>query len=263
FPISQADLDRGYSAVAAELSIGPISTKVAEPATMLNPAPRYFSFDPAPLQELLVNFADFAGGDSGCVGNGLCNIGCGAERKKNAFQVYLPDAVARGAVVVPEASAEEIVTGPSAAGGATVDHLRVLLSRSGSSAQVRAKQFVLCAGAVASSHLLLSSPSVAAAANASGLPIGKNFGANIDSPVFALVPGLSFTRTAVQMAHYVETSADAGFLVESWFAPPGMQAIAVPGFFEEHSGRMRRYGQMVGGAVIVGTETPGEIRVEE
>jgi GMC oxidoreductase len=76
------------------------------------------------------------------------------------------------------------------------------------------------------------------------------------------VPGLSFTRTAVQMAHYVETSADAGFLVESWFAPPGMQAIAVPGFFEEHSGRMRRYGQMVGGAVLVGTETPGEIQVE-
>jgi choline dehydrogenase-like flavoprotein len=262
FPISQADLDRGYSAVAAELSIGPISRKVAEPATMLNPAPRYFSFDAAPLEELLVNFADFAGGDSGCAGNGLCNIGCGAERKKNAFQVYLPDAVARGAVVVPEASAEEIVTRPAAAGGTTVDHLRVLLSRSGTSARVRAKQFVLCAGAVASSHLLLSSPSVTAVANASGIPVGKNFGANIDSPVFALVPGLSFTRTAVQMAHYVETSADAGFLVESWFAPPGMQAIAVPGFFEEHSGRMRRYGQMVGGAVLVGTETPGEIQVE-
>jgi choline dehydrogenase-like flavoprotein len=263
FPISQGDLERGYSAVAAELSIGPISRKVADPASMLNPAPRFFSFDPSPLEELGVNFADFAGGDSGCAGNGLCNIGCGAERKKNAFQVYLPGAVAHGAVVVPEASAEEIVTGPAAAaGGRTVDHLRVLLSRSGVPARVRAKQFVLCAGAVASSHLLLSSPSVKAATDSAGLPVGKDFGANIDSPVFALVPGLSFARPTVQMAHYVETSADAGFLVESWFAPPGMQAIAVPGFFEEHSGRMRRYGQMVGGAVLVGTETPGEIRAE-
>ena len=262
FPISRSDLERGYTAVAAELSIGPISAKVADPATMLNPAPGYFSFDPSPLQELLVNFAEFAGGDSGCAGNGLCNIGCGAERKRNAYQVYLPDAIAHGAVLVPEAAAEEIVTGTSAAGGATVDHLRVFLSRSGAHAQVRAKQFVLCAGAVASSHLLLRSPGVRAVTEAGGLPVGRNFGANIDSAIFGVVPGLSPGRSKVQMAHYVETSADAGFLIESWFAPPGMQSIAVPGYFESHFRRMQSYGQTVGAAVLVGTETPGEIKAE-
>jgi choline dehydrogenase-like flavoprotein len=261
FPISQGDLDAGYSAVAAELSIGPVSTKVADPGTMLNPAPGYFSFEPSPLEECLVNFEDFAGGDSGCAGNGLCNIGCGAERKRNALQVYLPDAIGHGTVLVPEAAVEEVVTG-AGAGKVVVDHLRVFLSRSGAHVRVRAKHFVLSAGAVASSYLLLRSPSVRAITDRGRLPVGKNFSANIDSAVFAVVPGLALGRTAVQMAHFVETGADAGFIVESWFAPPGMLAIAMPGFLDDHFRRMQSYGQTVGAAVLVGTETPGEITAE-
>jgi choline dehydrogenase-like flavoprotein len=265
FPISQGDLDTAYSAVAAELSIGPVSTKVADPATMLNPAPGYFSFDPLPLEEIQVNFQDFAGGDSGCAGNGLCNIGCGAERKKNALQVYLPDAVARGTVIVPRASVEEIVPaagGGAGAGGAAVDHLRVFLAGSGAHVQVRAKQFVISAGAVASSHLLLRSGAAREILDRARLPVGKSFGANIDSPVFAVVPGAPRRRTAVQMAHFVEPGGDSGFIVESWFAPPGMLAIAMPGYFEDHFRRMGDYARTVGAAPLVGTETPGEITAE-
>jgi choline dehydrogenase-like flavoprotein len=263
FPISQADLESGYAAAAADLSIGPSSSKVEDPATMLNPAPSYFSFGPAPVSDCLLNFYDFTGGDTGCTGNGLCNMGCGAERKKNALQVYLPEAIAAGMVLVPQAAVEEIVPAKaSAAGGASIERLRVFLQGSGTHVEVRAKQFVLSAGAVASSHLLLRSPGVRAMTGQAGLPVGKNFGANIDSAVFAVVPGPPRTRTYVQMSHFVETGADAGFIVEPWFAPPGMLAIAMPGYFEEHLGRMKDYGRTVGAAVLVGTETPGEITAE-
>jgi choline dehydrogenase-like flavoprotein len=261
FPISQADLESGYAAVAADLSIGPSSSKVEDPATMLNPAPDYFSFGSAPVSDCQLNFYDFTGGDTGCTANGLCNMGCGAERKKNALQVYLPEAIAGGMVLVPQAAVEEIVPASgAAAGGAAVDRLRVFLQASGSHVEVRAKQFVLSAGAVASSHLLLRSPRVRAITGPAGIPVGKNFGANIDSGVFAVVPGPPRTRTYVQMAHFVETGADAGFIVESWFAPPGMLAIAMPGYFENHFGRMKNYGRTVGAAVLIGTERPERSR---
>lgn len=265
FPFSEADLEAGYAAAAADLSIGPSSSKVEDPAAMLNPAPGYFSFDPAPVSDCLLNFYDFTGGDTGCTGNGLCNMGCGAERKKNALQVYLPEAIAAGMVLVPQAAVEEIVPASapgSPAGEAAVDRLRVLLQRSGAHVEVRARHFVLSAGAVASSHLLLRSPGVRAITGQAGLPVGKNLAANIDSGVFAVVPGPPRTRTYVQMAHFVETSADSGFVVESWFAPPGMLAIAMPGYFEDHLSRMRNYGRTVGAAVLVGTETPGDITAE-
>ena len=39
--------------------------------------------------------------ETGCEGTGLCNTGCGNERKRNGFQVYLPDAIQNGCVLVP------------------------------------------------------------------------------------------------------------------------------------------------------------------
>lgn len=65
------------------------------------------------------------------------------------------------------------------------------------------------------------------------------------------------------MAHYVLPSQGlAGFVVESWFAPPGMLATSMPGFLDEHFQRMGRYKSTVGAAVLVGTESPGRVSLD-
>src|SRR5690606_31006211 len=117
FPLDGATLDTGYDAAAADLSIGPVSTS----ARRLNPANRFLEGTLGPVRvpdsgaltspglwECLVNLERMDGHDAGCLGLGLCNVGCGSERKRNALQVHLRNAGTRDLTIVPFARATEI-----------------------------------------------------------------------------------------------------------------------------------------------------------
>jgi choline dehydrogenase-like flavoprotein len=54
----------------------------------------------------------------------------------------------------------------------------------------------------------------------------------------------------------------AGFVIESWFAPPGTLALAMPGYFTAHWERMLAYARAVTAAPLVGTEPQGSIAVD-
>jgi choline dehydrogenase-like flavoprotein len=90
---------------------------------------------------------------------GLCNSGCGSERKRNALQVYLPRALARDCELVPNARVVDIKLvrdrpqGPPRVGTLMVDV-------SGHIVEVQAQEVVLCAGAIGSSVLLLTASDV-------------------------------------------------------------------------------------------------------
>src|SRR5262249_55842034 len=143
--------------------------KPGKPPVLEPPSPGFW--------ECLVNLAQGA-----CLGCGLCNTGCGSERKRNALQVHLPRALGEGrdCELVPNARVEEIVMRPFVEGvRARVQELRV--RSADETLRVRAREFVLSAGAIHTPVLLMRSPGVMERARA--LPIGRRFCVNAASPV--------------------------------------------------------------------------------
>jgi hypothetical protein len=66
-----------------------------------------------------------------------------------------------------------------------------------------------------------------------------------------------------QVAFYVLPEAqDAGFVMETWWNPPGFQSTTVPGLLDEHVARMRRCRSLVTFAPLIASVTPGTVRLD-
>ncbi len=269
FPLDAQALEVGYAATATDLSIGPVSTS----ARRLNPAVRWIedalgpvrvpSVDAATspgLWECLVNLERDTGNDTGCLGIGLCNVGCGSERKRNALQVHLRRAAERDLTIVPRARARELGIN---ANGTRIEGLTVTL-RDGRNVIVRAKEYVLSCGPIGSSEVLLRSPGLQARIRSGALPVGRRFSANIGSPVFAFTNEVTNSQPGLQIAHaYVPPDGSAGFVLETWYNPPGANALAMPGYMDVHHVRMLEYGKSIAAAPLVGTRANGTIRLRQ
>jgi choline dehydrogenase-like flavoprotein len=274
FPLSASEMDAGYAAVAAELGIVPSS----EATGHLNPGAEYLvkawgpprkpsaMEPPRPgFYECLVNLerTDEAAG-AGCIGTGLCNVGCGSERKRNAMQVHLPEAVANGCVIVADARLTGVELEPGAAGGErTVSGWRVRL-RDGRRVTVRARQYVVSCGPIGSTEVLLRSDDVMDHVRSLSLPLGRRFSANIGSPLFVFTRDNIHERPSLQIAHYYfPEGANDGFVMETWYNPPAANAVGVPGFMAEHFARMKRYPGTLAAAPLVGTRPSGRVRMRD
>lgn len=262
FPFDANVLGPAYQAVAKDLNIGDIADK----AEFLNPAGAYLEtkFGPAktpPLDSpappgfyrMLVNLETRTGNDdlAGCRSTGLCNLGCGSERKVNSYQRYLKSALdgSRDVVLVPGASVTRVVM--DARHKVTGFEVR---QSDGRTVTAQGKQFVLSCGPVASSGVLLRSDGLAA------LPVGRRFSGNVASPMFATAPKDVNLQPSVQMCQvYVPGGGDDGFLIETWFSPPGGLALAMPGFLETHASRMASYSKLLCASPVIGTQPIGKI----
>lgn len=265
FPLDESALDSGYDAIAQDLSIGPVSGR----ARRLNPAVAFIESALGPvrspssgdetmsgLQECLVNLEPIDDDGAGCIGVGLCNVGCGSERKRNALQVHLRRAAERDLTILPHARAREFSMNPE---GTRVSSLTVTL-RDGRNVLVRGKEFVLSCGPIGSSEVLLRTPGLQDRIRSDRLPVGRRFSANIGSPVFAFTDQLVNARPGLQIAHaYVPPDGSAGFIIETWYNPPGANALAMPGYLDLHHARMKRYARSVAAAPLVGTRAAGRI----
>lgn len=188
-----------------------------------------------------------------CLGCGYCNIGCAYGRKLSMLDTVLPWAQARqrGEVrIVAECEVERLVprTGPVS----TVDHLRATLS-DGRSLTVRARDYVLAAGAVATPYLLLRS------GIGRDLPVGEKASFNMGSQLTAEFDRKLDAYDGLQISHYLEPPTGRGWVMETWFNPPVAQALNMPGWFGEHFRNMRAYDRMMAVGLLVGTE--GNARV--
>jgi len=263
FPIDTASMRAAYLAMAQELEIKPMS----ESTPFTNPATRFLGGlgearkprvdePPTPgLWENLVNLKD-------CQGLGLCNSGCGSERKLNAMQVHLPKALARDCHLVPNARVVDIQLSPRRGTDGTRAVTSLGVDIEGTQVTVRAREFILCAGAIASSALLLAANDVRQVLGDRGVPVGRRFSANVGSPVFAFFDQVVHPRPSLQISHYFLPEEGGGFIIESWYAPPGTLAVAMPGYFEAHFQRMLGYARAVVAAPLVGVEPLGTITLD-
>lgn len=269
FPIAKATLRAAYRHIGAELPIVTVS-KAMDAMGITNPSLGYVDFGPSRpssvdeppkpgLWECLVNLAC-------CTGCGLCNTGCGSERKRNALQVYLPKALARSGLceLVPNARVERVALRRRVFGAPhRVAELEVRNSKSGETFTVRAHEYVLSAGAIHTTALLLRSPDVMS--SSPHLPFGERFFVNVASPVlgFFKTP-IIHTRPSLQLTHfYYPPDPNDAFLIEDLYNPPGQASLVMPGYGSKHAERMRLYPYTTLTGVVVPTTSHGKITLDK
>jgi choline dehydrogenase-like flavoprotein len=185
-----------------------------------------------------------------CLACGGCNIGCAYGQKLSALDSILPraQALSEGTVdVLARFKVERIVHARGRATG--------VLGKlpTGDALALEADEVVLSAGAIASSWVLQRSGIAADRA-------GRAVHFNVNSPLTAEFPERVDAFDCLQMSHVFEPSGDEpGFVIESWFNPPATQALAMPGWFEQHFENMLRYRRMACAGVLTGTTRPGRV----
>jgi choline dehydrogenase-like flavoprotein len=189
-----------------------------------------------------------------CLGCGYCNIGCQFGAKLSMLDRVLPDAQKRagtdgnGQLAI---QSECEVLGLRGR-GRRIEKLVCRLS-DGRRLDVRGNTFVIAAGAISSSVLLLRS-------SVGGPNVGRRLAFNLGSPLSAVFDEKIDSYAGLQIAHFLKLEPDRGYVFETWWNPPGAQALAMPGWFEDHYRNMRRYDRMAGVGVLVGTESNGVVR---
>jgi choline dehydrogenase-like flavoprotein len=184
-----------------------------------------------------------------CLGCGYCNIGCAFGRKLSMLDKVLPEAQAlpKGSLrIVAGAEVEKIE-----ASGGRVQDLRV--KSNGRRLRVSGERFVLSAGAINSSFLLGRS-------GLGGPRVGRGLSFNVGSPVTAEFAEPVHSYAGLQITHVFEPPAGGPDVVmETWFNPVVSQAMAMPGWFEQHRRNMLAYDHMAATGVLVGTESNGRV----
>lgn len=184
-----------------------------------------------------------------CLGCGYCNIGCAYGRKLSMLDTLLPQAQAMAGPgelrIVSECSAEGI-----ASSNGRVDSISCRAD--GRKVRVRADRFVVAAGAVGSSYLLGRS-------GIGGPAVGKRLGFNVGSAVTADFDERLDNYAGLQITHVYRPRGVPDFVMETWFNPVLSQALAMPGWFEDHRRNMLRYAHLAATGVIVGTKSNARV----
>lgn len=189
----------------------------------------------------------------GCLGCGYCNIGCRWGKKLSMIETTLPWAQQRfpGRLrLVSECKVERVRT--LSGSPQRVNDVRARL-RDGRRVTVKANSYVMAAGAVGSSYLLLQS------GIGGGLPIGEQLCFNMGAPLTARFKDPQHAYAGLQISHYGLPLEMPGYAYETWFNPPVAQALNMPGWFGDHFQNMRDLDHLMAAGVIVGTE--GNARV--
>ena len=134
--------------------------------------------------------------------------------------------------------------------------------RGGRKVAVKAKEFILSCGPIGSSVVLLRSGDLGDHLGSNHIPAGRRFSANLGAPVFAFCHEQVNQQPGLQIAHYYFSPPGDGFVVETWFNPPGANAMAMPGFQQAHFDRMMDYSRTVAAAPLIGAEASGTVSLD-
>jgi choline dehydrogenase-like flavoprotein len=184
-----------------------------------------------------------------CLGCGYCNIGCAFGRKLSMLDTLLPRAQREfGAEALRIASECEVERIEHAAGEVSALSCRV----GGRRVEVSADRYLVCAGAVSSSYLLGRS-------GIGGASAGRGLSFNMGSPITADFEDEVHSYDGLQITHVFEPGGGPDVIMETWFNPVLAQALAMPGWFEEHRRNMLRYPHLAATGVLVGTESNAKV----
>jgi len=199
----------------------------------------------------------------GCVGLGLCLLGCPLDRKRNARFVAIPAAQEAGARFFTRARAARL----TGAGGEikTIEVQR--LDSRGYHVQggltVRARVVVLAANAVASAQILLRS-------RLGNAHVGRHLSLQPQLPILArfghevrLFRGLpqSFAVTEFELPASEERGL-GGFRIEGIGSTPGLFGSMLPTLGEEGKAEMKAFPRLAAALLLAPDVGTGRVRVE-
>ena len=238
--LDRAALKAAIADVRTWFGVAPIAEKtVTEAAKRFKQAVAELDL-PGELERMHANISP------ACRATGYCNIGCGYGAKLTTLDTVLPRAQHRFGL---ELMADVHVDKVERPGRIVGRH-----GPSGKRVEVEADEIVVAAGAIGSSYLLQRS-------GLGGDAVGRDLHFNINSPLTADFPDEVDSFDGIQMSDaYRSSDGVPRYLVETWFNPPATQALAMPGWFDDHFHNMQRYRHMACSGVLVGTTTPGRVK---
>jgi len=188
------------------------------------------------------------------LGSGYENIGDRYGRKLGTLETLLPAAQATGRLSITAGLAiDRLLT----CGGPRVREAQGE-TPSGRRIRIHAETFVIAAGAVASSWLLIRN------GIRLGGRVGRGFSANMGSYLTVDFGREVRSEEGLQISHYALPrpwpEGAPPYVLETWWNPPAIQATNMPGWFEDHASNMRAYRHMMAVGVIVGTQATGVVR---
>lgn len=196
-----------------------------------------------------------------CIGCGYCNIGCRYGRKLSMLDHVLPLAQQMHKVnctagtlrILPECEVVRLHTTEFEDGTmrATFAECRI---GNDQVIKIPSRAFIVAAGAIASSRLLMQS-------NMGGPAVGTRLSFNVAGVMSGHFDDKINAYAGLQMSHYYRPNVKPGnlhrqhdaYVLETWFNPPMTQALAMPGWFENHFEHMQAYAKMMSIGVLVGT----------
>jgi choline dehydrogenase-like flavoprotein len=196
-----------------------------------------------------------------CVGCGYCALGCAYDRKNDGLTVYLPAAVAAGALLLPQCRVESV----EPRGGQGVASVRAALQRDDGKAvavSVQARAVVLAAGAVASPQLWLQSRLADSVRQ-----VGRHLHLHPQVAVHAVfgekIEAWNGVPQAYVVDHFLRTEVGGGgFSLIPVFGHPVTASALIAGFGAEHRRRMESYSHLATVAVTLHDRSEGHIDVD-
>jgi choline dehydrogenase-like flavoprotein len=185
----------------------------------------------------------------GCVGSGLCTLGCPVSAKQHTGITYVPRARLAGARIVTGARAQRVLVERGRARGARAE------MSSGAPLEVRAPIVVVAAGTI-HTPLLLGRSGIGSEAG----QLGRNLSLHPATAIFARMEELVDMGHGVPQSFYVDEFAQDGIMFEGAAGPPAYAAIALPLTGARHSEAMADYRKLVLFGLMVSDSSRGSVR---
>jgi choline dehydrogenase-like flavoprotein len=189
----------------------------------------------------------------GCVGCGLCGVGCPLGLKGSVDRNLIPFALSKGAALFPCTRATKILIENGAAVGVEAHGIDPATEERQRKLTFKAKKVFLCAGAVGSPMLLLRQ----GLANGSG-QLGENLHVHIASSAVGRFEEIVDVWHGATQGYYADVPGENAVL-ETFSATPEIFATQ----YREYSRPMNRLRYVAGAAVMIGDVSKGRVRPHE
>ncbi len=191
-----------------------------------------------------------------CVGCGRCFYGCPYSASRSMLETAVPDFVAAGGLLVPEAKAVRLELAPGRLARHRVAAVWVV-DRDGKPVRIETDRCVIAPGAYAASKLLWRSGFTGAAAGVR--TVGKRFSANLGIQLVGVFPEPQGGFSSQPIAYALEVPEER-LLIETTFAPPGAIGQSLPFWGEAFQQRVRKLDRVAFAVVIADSTGYGQIK---
>lgn len=185
----------------------------------------------------------------GCVGSGVCTLGCPTSAKQHTGITYIPRAQRAGAQIVTGAHVDRLLVERGRARGVLAQ------LAGGARLRVHAPIVVVAAGTINTPLLLARSGLGGRSAQ-----LGRNLSLHPATAVFARMEETVDMARGVPQSFYIDQFKEEGIMLEGAAGPPAYAALALPLTGERHGKAMAAFRQLSVFGLMVSDSSRGTVR---